>query len=99
MDFEVVSAKQSSGKGSLGGSGETQLELDKRKINDREVIIREELKRFEDKRKVEREGRRTNKSMNPTIGLVGYTNAGKTALMNLMTHKLYESENKLFHCP
>ncbi len=96
MDFEVVSGKQSAGKGSVGGSGETQLELEKRKITEREIIIMEELKKFEEKRKIERENRRTNNLINPTIGLVGYTNAGKTQLMNLMTRKLYESEDRLF---
>lgn len=96
LDFEVVSGKQSAGKGSLGGSGETQLELEKRKISTRETLLKDELKKFEEKRKIEREARRNNFIVNPTIGLIGYTNAGKTALMNIMTHKSFESENKLF---
>jgi len=96
LDFEVVSGKQSAGRGSVGGSGETQLELEKRKIATREALLREELKKFEEKRKIEREARRNNSIINPTIGLVGYTNAGKTALMNILSHQTYESENKLF---
>ena len=96
LDFEVVSGKQSAGRGSLGGSGETQLELEKRKIATREALLREELKKFEEKRKIEREARRNNSLTTPTIGLVGYTNAGKTALMNILSRKEFESENKLF---
>lgn len=96
LDFEVVSGKQSAGKGSLGGSGETQLELEKRKISTRETLLKDELKKFEEKRKIEREARRNNFIVNPTIGLIGYTNAGKTALMNIITNKSFESENKLF---
>lgn len=96
LDFEVVSGKQSAGRGSLGGSGETQLELEKRKIATREALLRDELKKFEEKRKIEREARRNNALTTPTIGLVGYTNAGKTALMNILSRKDFESENKLF---
>lgn len=96
LDFEVVSGKQSAGKGSLGGGGETQLELEKRKIATREALLRDELKKFEDKRKVEREARRNNALNTPTIGLVGYTNAGKSALMNILSRNEFESENKLF---
>jgi len=96
LDFEVVSGKQSAGKGSLGGSGETQLELEKRKIAVREALLKDELKKFEEKRMVEREARRNNALTTPTIGLVGYTNAGKTALMNILSHKEFESENRLF---
>jgi len=96
LDFEVVSGKQSAGKGSLGGSGETQLELEKRKIAVREALLKDELKKFEEKRMVERESRRNNALTTPTIGLVGYTNAGKTALMNILSHKEFESENRLF---
>jgi len=96
LDFEVVSGKQSSGRGSVGGSGETQLELEKRKVATREALLREELKKFEEKRKVEREARRNNALNTPTVGLVGYTNAGKTALMNVLSRKEFESENKLF---
>jgi len=96
LDFEVVSGKQSAGRGSLGGSGETQLELEKRKIALREDLLKDELKKFEEKRKIEREPRRNNNITNPTIGIVGYTNAGKTALMNILSRKDFESENKLF---
>jgi GTP-binding protein HflX len=80
----------------LGGSGETQLELEKRKIAVREALLKDELKKFEEKRMVEREARRNNALTTPTIGLVGYTNAGKTALMNILSHKEFESENRLF---
>ena len=60
------------------------------------MFLKDELKKFEEKRKIEREARRNNSITNPTIGLVGYTNAGKTALMNVLSRKSFESENKLF---
>jgi 50S ribosomal subunit-associated GTPase HflX len=95
-DYETVSGKQSAGKGSVGGSGETQLELDKRRVSDREFQIRGALERIVEKRKIERLYRRENSSRIPTLALVGYTNAGKTALMNELAKTTLESENKLF---
>lgn len=94
--FEVVSGKQSSSRGSLGGSGETQLEIDRRRISQRENTIKELLVALKQKRAVERESRREKASILPTIALVGYTNAGKTALMNTLANTMLESENKLF---
>jgi 50S ribosomal subunit-associated GTPase HflX len=96
QDFEIVSGKQSTSRGSLGGSGETQLELEKRKIASREVQIKEALQRITEKRKIERLYRRENSTRNPTLALVGYTNAGKTAFMNELAKTSLESENKLF---
>ncbi len=95
-DFEVVSGKQSSGRGSTGGSGETQLEIEKRKISNRENQIKNLLEDLISQRKVEREKRRENASIIPTVALVGYTNAGKTALINHLTKSNLDSENKLF---
>jgi 50S ribosomal subunit-associated GTPase HflX len=95
-DFEVVSGKQSSGRGSIGGSGETQLEIEKRKISHRENQIKILLEGLTSQRKVEREKRRENSSIIPTVALVGYTNAGKTALINYFSKSNLDSENKLF---
>lgn len=95
-DFEIVSGKQSSARGSVGGSGETQLELEKRKIGARETQIKESLQRLSERRKVEREYRRENSSKVPTLAIVGYTNAGKTAFMNELAKTSLESDNKLF---
>jgi GTP-binding protein HflX len=95
-DFEVVSGKQSTVRGSVGGSGETQLELEKRKIHMREGQIKEILAKLAERRKIERGYRRENSTSTPTIALVGYTNAGKTALLNSMAGTSLESENKLF---
>jgi GTP-binding protein HflX len=95
-NFEIVSGKQSSARGSVGGSGETQLELEKRKVHTREAQIKEILSKLTERRKVEREYRRERSSSIPTFALVGYTNAGKTALMNSMAGTKLESEDKLF---
>jgi GTP-binding protein HflX len=95
-NFEVVSGKQSTVKGSVGGSGETQLELEKRKVSLREGQIKEILAKLTERRKIEREYRREKASSIPTFALLGYTNAGKTALMNSMAGTSLESENKLF---
>jgi small GTP-binding protein len=96
VSFEVVSGKQSSGRGSLGGSGETQLELEKRKVGVRESQIKEILEELKERRKIEREIRRDKSTLLPTVALLGYTNAGKTALMNKLANTTLESENKLF---
>lgn len=94
--YEVVSGKQSTIKGSVGGSGETQLEIEKRKIAYRESQIKGILEDLKQKRSLERETRREKASMIPTVALLGYTNAGKTALMNRISGADLESENKLF---
>lgn len=96
IQFEVVSGKQSTSRGSVGGSGETQLEIERRRISHREIQIRELLENLKLKRAVERESRREKARILPTLALVGYTNAGKTALMNLLANTSLESENKLF---
>jgi GTP-binding protein HflX len=95
-EFEIVSGKQSTAKGSVGGSGETQLELEKRKISVREGQIKEILAKLAERRKIEREYRRERATSIPTFALVGYTNAGKTALMNSMAGTKLKSEDKLF---
>jgi 50S ribosomal subunit-associated GTPase HflX len=94
--FEVVSGKQSSGRGTIGGSGETQLEIEKRKIAIRESQIKVILSDLKKRREIERQVRREKASILPTVALLGYTNAGKTALMNKLANTNLESENKLF---
>jgi GTP-binding protein HflX len=65
------------------GPGETQLESDRRVIRRRVMQIERELERVRVHRRVQREGRR--RSGLPVVALVGYTNAGKTTLLNRMT--------------
>ena len=67
------------------GAGETQLELDRRITNDKIAQIRKELRELTDKRKQQRIKR--NKSILKTVALVGYTNSGKSSLMNSFLQK------------
>lgn len=62
------------------GSGETKLELDRRKIEDRIAALQLELEKLVGRRQTQRKQRRKNEV--PVICLVGYTNAGKSSLMN-----------------
>ena len=75
-------SRQGGGSGRLSnkGSGEKQLELDRRRIEQRSAELRRELKAVEKERDTQR-GRRLN-SDTPKISLVGYTNAGKSTIMN-----------------
>ena len=75
-------SRQGGGSGRLSnkGSGEKQLELDRRRIEQRSAELRRELKAVEKERDTQR-GKRLN-SDTPKISLVGYTNAGKSTIMN-----------------
>ena len=83
-------------KGGIGlrGPGETQLELDRRIINDRLVTIKEKLERIERSRSENR--KRGKQKKIPIIALVGYTNAGKSTLFNCLTKKTSIAEDQLF---
>ena len=76
------------------GPGETKLEADKRKINKRIQRIKKELEEVRAKRDLQRERRRAVPV--PQIAIVGYTNAGKTHLLNRLTSAGMLSEDKLF---
>jgi GTP-binding protein HflX len=83
-------------KGGIGlrGPGETQLESDKRLLQER---IKHLLKRIDKVRKQRALGRQSRqRSDHPTITLVGYTNAGKSTLFNLLTSADVYAENRLF---
>lgn len=81
------------GMGARRGAGETKLETDRRHIR-REI---QELTRKIDKLKQERDLRRSRRSdSTPTVAIVGYTNAGKSTLMNCLTKAGVLEENKLF---
>jgi len=68
--MEVVSAKPKAVKGTLGGSGETQLELEKRRVSQRESIIKEQLVVLAKRRVIEREKRLNIKNQVPLVALV-----------------------------
>ncbi|MDD8047040.1 MAG: GTPase HflX [Verrucomicrobiota bacterium] len=83
-------------KGGIGlrGPGETQLEVDRRKIQDRIIRLNKELADVRRSRTVQRSGRRRLQS--PIVALVGYTNAGKSTLLNRLTGSDVNAEDKLF---
>lgn len=86
-------SRQGGGIGTRG-PGETKLESDKRHIRRRLAAIREQLEKVESQRKLRRERRR--KDGIPTVALVGYTNAGKSTLLNYLTDAGVLAEDKLF---
>ncbi len=85
--------RQSGGVGNKNrGSGEKKLELDQRKIEEKISDLQKELDTLENERKTQKKMR--NKTDLPTVALVGYTNAGKSTLMNAMVELFHKSESK-----
>lgn len=76
------------------GPGETKLETDKRHIRNRIQALTEELKAIEKRRGIVRERRRKDDRL--TCAIVGYTNAGKSTLLNALTGAGVLAEDKLF---
>ncbi|RHW35037.1 GTPase HflX [Lysinibacillus yapensis] len=74
------------------GAGETKLELDRRKIEDQIARLRRELEGVKEQRETQRKKRRKNEV--PVVSLVGYTNAGKSTIMNRLLTKLGQEDNK-----
>jgi GTP-binding protein HflX len=88
------SARGGVGGVGLRGPGETQLETDRRDIGRRIAQIKEELEQVRRHRQLHRR-QRQRKAM-PIIAIVGYTNAGKSTLLNALTGSNVLAENKLF---
>jgi GTPase len=86
--------RQRGGFGFLGGPGETQLEADRRVIEDRIAKIEGELDKVKKTRKLHRDSRK--RVPYPIVALVGYTNAGKSTLFNRMTAARVLSADMLF---
>jgi len=82
------------GKGSMGGEGETQLEQDRRIVRDRITHLKAELKNVVQQRDVQR--RKRQRVPIPTCAIVGYTNAGKSTLLNTLTGSEVLAADKLF---
>ena len=84
--------RQRGGRGTRGGMGETQIEIDRRIVKERIVRLKEQLQ------KVDRQmaTQRSNRGSLVRLSLVGYTNVGKSTLMNLLAKSDVFAENKLF---
>lgn len=84
--------------GSAGGSfsnrgaGETKLELDRRKIEDQIAKLRRDLEDVKEQRDTQRKQRKKNAI--PVVSIVGYTNAGKSTIMNEMLRKIGQHDDK-----
>ena len=86
--------RQRGGFGFLGGPGETQIEADRRALEDRIARIERELATVATRRRLQRQNRR--KSGDALVALVGYTNAGKSTLFNALTNADVFADNRLF---
>ncbi len=82
--------------GGIGGQGpgESKLEIDRRRANDRINDLERRLKRLKKQRDQKRARRRRNNV--PVVAIVGYTNAGKSTLLNTVTQSQVDAEDKLF---
>ncbi|MCB1969625.1 MAG: GTPase HflX [Geminicoccaceae bacterium] len=86
--------RQRGGLGFIGGPGESQIELDRRRIDERMVNLRQELDDVRCTRGLHRNARK--RVPYPVVALVGYTNAGKSTLFNRLTGADVHAEDKLF---
>ncbi len=84
--------RQRGGMGTRGGMGETQIEIDRRIVKERISKLKEQLKKV-DKQMATQRG---NRGHLVRLALVGYTNVGKSTLMNLLSKSDVFAENKLF---
>lgn len=84
--------RQRGGTGTRGGAGEKEIETDRRIIKHDIALLKEELKKIDKQRQTQRKSRSTA----VRVALVGYTNVGKSTLMNLLSKANILAENKLF---
>ena len=84
--------RQRGGTGTRGGAGERDLETDRRNIRNQIDVLKEKLKKIEKQRITQRKSRGNV----VRVALVGYTNVGKSTLMNLLSGSDVLAENKLF---
>lgn len=84
--------RQRGGTGTRGGAGEREIETDRRNIRYRITLLKDELEKIDRQRQTQRKSR----SNIVRVALVGYTNAGKSTLMNVLSGSGVLAENKLF---
>jgi GTP-binding protein HflX len=88
--------ERQSGAGGVGlrGPGETQLEIDKRLVRDRIITLKQKIDDVQKQRSIHRRGRK--RTGLPILSIVGYTNAGKSSLLNFLTRAGVMAESMLF---
>ncbi len=86
-------SRQTGGIGTRG-PGETQLEVDRRRVQERITRLQRDLEEVRKHRTIQREGRQRHQW--PVVAIVGYTNAGKSSLLNRLTSAGVLAEDKLF---
>lgn len=84
--------RQRGGGATSRGMGEKQVEVDRRLVKDRIHLLKQRLKSIAQERDLQRKGRKNVFK----VALVGYTNAGKSTLLNALTHSAVRAEDKLF---
>lgn len=84
--------RQRGGIGTRGGMGETQIEIDRRIVKERISHLKEQLKKVDKQMATQR----SNRGQMVRLALVGYTNVGKSTIMNLLSKSDVFAENKLF---
>lgn len=84
--------RQRGGTGTRGGAGEQEIETDRRVIKTKISLLKEELKKIDKQRQTQRKSR----NQMVRVALVGYTNVGKSTLMNVISKAGVKEENKLF---
>ena len=84
--------RQRGGTGTRGGAGEREIETDRRIVRDRISRLKEQLKKIDKHMAVQR----SNRGQLVRVALVGYTNVGKSTIMNLISKSEVFAENKLF---
>lgn len=84
--------RQRGGTGTRGGAGEREIETDRRNIRYQITVLKDKLEKIEKQRQTQRKSR----SNIVRVALVGYTNVGKSTLMNLLSKSDVLAENKLF---
>ncbi len=92
-DISGTSGRFGGGVG-MRGPGETKLELNRRAIESEIVTLKNQLAKIKNKRQITR--RERDKARLPKIAIVGYTNAGKSSLINVLTKESVYADDKLF---